>query len=211
MYLNLLGNITLITNRFGENKAYGAKTFDYNGVIMGHIKVKFEAEYEGLKLYEFIDGCGNYKYLVISQMLVNIITKFKNKYGREFLFSNECIIKEIYDHFVGYMWSIGVSGYELPPYMQLYGAHCTLNGGNYKQSIHYACVDADIYEKDVYATEWSAKAEAKVFDYYNGINSVYKSTKRDPYYYPSTKKRMNKYNKNWDKKYFKLKGGDTWQ
>ena len=45
---------------------------------------------------------------------------------------------------------------------------------------------------------------------HNGINSVYKSTKRDPYYYPSAKKRINKYNKNWDKNYFKLKGDDIW-
>ena len=210
MYLNFLGKLINITDSFGEIGAYGAKTFAYNGVSMGHIKVKFEATYQGLKLYEFIDGCGNYSILIILQILSNIITQFKNKYGREFLFSKECILKEILDHFVGYMWSIGVSGYELPQYMKMYGIYCSLKGGDYKQSIYDACVDADIYEKDVYATERTTKAEAIAFDYFNGINSVYKSTKRDPYYYPSAKKRINKYNKNWDKNYFKLKGDDIW-
>lgn len=95
--------------------------------------------------------------------------------------------------------------------MKMYGKYCSLKGGDYKKSIYEACVDADIYEKDVYATGWTVKAEAIAFDYFNGINSVYKSTKKDPYYYPSTKMRINKYNKNWDKKYFILKGDDTWK
>lgn len=211
MLYKIFGTLIIITNHFEDVDAYGAKTFDYNGEIMGHVKVKFEAEYEDLKLYEFLEACGNYKSVVFMQITGSIITKFKSKYGREFLFSKECILKEIVDHYVGYMWSIGVSGYELPPYMQMYGTYCALHGSGYRSSIYWACVDADIYEKDVYATGWKVKAEATAFDYFNGINSVYKSTKKDPYYYPSTKMRINKYNKNWDRKYFKLKGGDTWE
>ena len=211
MLYKIFGTIISITKHFEDGDAYGAKTFNYNGEFMGHIKVKFEAEYKGLKLYEFLEACGNYRSVVFMQITASIITKFKSKYGREFLFSKECILKEIIDHFVGYMWSIGVSGYKLPQYMNMYGKYCSLKGGDYKQSIYYACIDADIYEKDVYATGWTTKAEAIAFDYFNGINSVYKSTKRDPYYYPSAKKRINKYNKNWDRKYFKLKGGDIWE
>ena len=211
MLYKIFGTIIIITKHFEDGDAYGAKTFNYNGEFMGHIKVKFEAEYKGLKLYEFLESCGNYRSFVFMQIAANIITKFKSKYGREFLFSKECILKEIVDHFVGYMWSIGVSGYKLPQYMKMYGKYCSLIGGDYKKLIYEACVDADIYEKDVYATGWTVKAEAIAFDYFNGINSVYKSTKKDPYYYPSTKMRINKYNKNWDKKYFILKGDDTWK
>lgn len=42
-------------------------------------------------------------------------------------------------------------------------------------------------------------------------NSVYKSTRKDPYYYPKTGERKNKYNPEWNKDFFKLKGGATWQ
>lgn len=42
-------------------------------------------------------------------------------------------------------------------------------------------------------------------------NSVYKSTRKDPYYYTKTGERKNKYNHEWNKDFFKLKGGATWQ
>lgn len=95
--------------------------------------------------------------------------------------------------------------------MKIYGTWVSIKGWGFRDSIKNACVDADIYEKDVYDQDFFAKAESKEYDYFNGINSVYKSTKKDPYYYPSTKMRINKYNKNWDKKYFILKGDDTWK
>ena len=201
----VLRSILLIINWFGEADAYYAEKFNYKGEAMGHLIVKFEASYEDVQLYNFLDMLPHKLLpLLITLIAQNLLSAFRNQYGREFLLSLECVTKEIYDHFVGYMWSIGVSGYELPPYMQMYGTYCALHGSGYRSAIYWACVDADIYEKDVYATEWNAKAESKAFNYYNGINSGYKSTKKDPYYYPSTKMRINKYNKSWDKKFFIL-------
>ncbi len=210
MYLNYIGNIILITNAFGKNNAYGARTFPLKDEIMGHMKVKFEATYKGIKLYEFIDYFYDYRGLIIAQIAERMMTQFKNDYGREFLLSIECIIREIYEHFVGYMWSIKKSGYKLPNYMKIYGAWASIKGGGFRDSIKNACVDADIYEKDVYDQGFFAKAESKEYDYFNGINSVYKSTRKDPYYYPKTGERKNKYNPEWNKDFFKLKGGATW-
>ena len=203
---NLIGimNILSVIDSFGEADAYCINKYNYNGDVLGHLKVKFEASYKKYKLFEFLNYWSSIIPLLFSRITQNLLYDFKNLYGREFLFSNECVMKEIYDHFVGYMWSIGVRGYQLPAYMQAYGAYCVLHGAGYRNSIYNACVDADIYEKDVYASEWTAKAESKAFDYFNGINTVYISTEKDPYFYPKNNKRKNKYNPEWNKSFFIL-------
>ena len=193
-----------IVNTFCENglsKVESTKWTKY----LGHIAVDFETNVKGYFIYDFLDIIiSNYTLLNLAFGLItiNLRNLFVETFGRQFLFSEKCIANEIYAHFVGFMWSIRRKGYNLPYYMLGYCLyHKKFKISDMRNQIYYACKEADIYEKDVYDNP----DEAKVYDYYNGINDVYKNTNKDPYYYPADNKRNNKFNPKWNKNYFLLK------
>ena len=193
-----------IVNTFCENgllKVDSTKWTKY----LGHIAVDFETNVKGYFIYDFLDIIiSNYTLsnLAFGLITINLRNLFVETFGRQFLFSEKCIANEIYAHFVGFMWSIRRKGYNLPYYMLGYCLyHKNFKISDMRNQIYYACKEADIYEKDVYDNP----GEAKVYDYYNGINDVYKNTNKDPYYYPADNKRKNKFNPKWNKNYFLLK------
>ena len=193
-----------IVNTFCENGLLKVESTKWTKYL-GHIAVDFETNVKGYFIYDFLDIIiSNYTLLNLAFGLItiNLRNLFVETFGRQFLFSEKCIANEIYAHFVGFMWSIRRKGYNLPYYMLGYCLyHKKFKISDMRNQIYYACKEADIYEKDVYDNP----DEAKVYDYYNGINNVYKNTNKDPYYYPADNKRKNKFNPNWNKNYFLLK------
>ncbi len=193
-----------IVNTFCENGLLKVDSTKWSKYL-GHIAVDFETNVKGYFIYDFLDIIiSNYTLsnLAFGLITINLRNLFVETFGRQFLFSEKCIANEIYAHFVGFMWSIRRKGYNLPYYMLGYCLyHKNFKISDMRNQIYYACKEADIYEKDVYDNP----GEAKVYDYYNGINDVYKNTNKDPYYYPADNKRKNKFNPKWNKNYFLLK------
>ena len=193
-----------IVNTFCENGLLKVESTKWTKYL-GHIAVDFETNVKGYFIYDFLDIIiSNYTLsnLAFGLITINLRNLFVETFGRQFLFSEKCIANEIYAHFVGFMWSIRRKGYNLPYYMLGYCLyHKNFKISDMRNQIYYACKEADIYEKDVYDNP----DEAKVYDYYNGINDVYKNTNKDPYYYPADNKRKNKFNPKWNKNYFLLK------
>ena len=193
-----------IVNAFCENGLLKVESTKWTKYL-GHIAVDFETNVKGYFIYDFLDIIiSNYTLsnLAFGLITINLRNLFVETFGRQFLFSEKCIANEIYAHFVGFMWSIRRKGYNLPYYMLGYCLyHKKFKISDMRNQIYYACKEADIYEKDVYDNP----GEAKVYDYYNGINDVYKNTNKDPYYYPADNKRKNKFNPKWNKNYFLLK------
>ena len=203
-FVNLIYTVNNIVNSFCDE---GALIVEANAstYYLGHIGIDFMVKINGNSLYSFLDILSTYKVLyfyALSLFTENLFKKFEETFNREFLLNEECVAFEIQEHFMGLMWSLRKKGYNLPYYMLLYcWFHKIFKISDIRNHIYYACKDADIYEKDVYDNS----DEAKVYDYYNGINDVYKNTNKDPYYYPADNKRKNKFNPKWNKNYFLLK------
>lgn len=123
---------------------------------------------------------------------------------REFLFSEKCVAKEIYQHFKGYAWSKGFKGISIPTHMYIWGikdylGYSTTEPSRFwklsRNKIYGATKNADIAEADVWynnGKDYKKTSEAYWYDYFGGIADCYKWTEFDPYYNPETDSRSKK-------------------
>ena len=195
--------LILFTLAIWDDKIIEIKNGGYNEKdrVKGQISVNFIAGYGQDTFYNIVDALlkmyGNEIYDIITEVALG---KFKNQYSypysekdglkvipyREFLFSKKCVSNEIQKHFEGYMWSIGKKGYHCPFMFKAYTFFS-------KEKIRESCMVADILEMGpIYEL-----AESMGFNYYDGILSTYKYTRKDPYYYPKERKRKRVANNEW--------------
>ena len=195
--------LILFTLAIWDDKIIEIKNGGYNEKdrVKGQISVNFIAGYGQDTFYNIVDALlkmyGNEIYDIITEVALG---KIKNQYSypysekdglkvipyREFLFSKKCVSNEIQKHFEGYMWSIGKKGYHCPFMFKAYTFFS-------KEKIRESCMVADILEMGpIYEL-----AESMGFNYYDGILSTYKYTRKDPYYYPKERKRKRVANNEW--------------
>ena len=108
-------------------------------------------------------------------------TKFKNKYKRDIIFTNDCMSNEIEKHVLGYFYYLGYKKVSKPAIFATYG----------KQALCDHCKTIEISEADVY--NWK---QSNGFGYYNGIRDKYKGTANDPFYYSSLSSLRNQHGAN---------------
>ncbi len=100
----------------------------------------------------------------------------KKYYGdtpkREFLFSESCVSKEIKDHVFGYWYAVDKHS-EVRVVTLLMNAY----GLGDKRKLEQRCKTIDIAEQDA-----ADGIDRTIFEYYSGINEIYKNTYADPYY-----------------------------
>ena len=92
--------------------------------------------------------------------------EYKNKYGKEYLFREECVSYEIEYHVDAYMCKMGYSGY-----------HRNITTfAMTKEYIISHCSTVDISTASV--TDWM---QSFMFQYYEGVRFEYRNTSKDPY------------------------------
>ncbi len=91
---------------------------------------------------------------------------YRDRYGEEFLFSNECVAYEIEYHFDAYMTMMGYTGYVRNVTTLLFS----------RESLIEHCSVIDISVKDV-----DNFRQRTMFGYRRGIRDCYKGTERDPF------------------------------
>ncbi|MBQ5996094.1 MAG: RHS repeat-associated core domain-containing protein [Clostridia bacterium] len=117
---------------------------------------------------------------------------------REFLFSDDCVSREIKEHCLlkwnqekltsktSIILSLGLTLRTAKKYIT--DSELNLNTTPFLQlwrtSAKNSCSAIDIYEQD--ADKWE---DSRAFDYYNGIRGCYFCTWADPYYFPNAHKR----------------------
>ena len=91
---------------------------------------------------------------------------YNERYGEEFLFSNECVAYEIEYHVDAFMTMQGYSGYIRNVTTMLFS----------RESLIEHCKEVDISVKDV-----DNFRQRTMFGYRRGIRACYKGTERDPF------------------------------
>ncbi|MGN0523726.1 MAG: RHS repeat-associated core domain-containing protein [Eubacterium sp.] len=124
-----------------------------------------------------------------NSLLFDVLTefcneKFNKKFRRNIIFDDLGISNEIKEHVLGYLWAIG---YSVTPPPLMY-AYC--KGSKSKMKEH--CKKIDINESDVYNV-----IQRTNFAYFSHIRFEYMSSRKDPFYYPSTHVRIAVPNNNW--------------
>lgn len=96
--------------------------------------------------------------------------RYAEKFGREFLFGDECVADEIEYHVCGYLALLGYEGYEEPltaaMYRRLYSEE--------ELRSHYELVE-------IYTDSVNDPVQALVFGYWFGIRDCYVGTEDDPF------------------------------
>ena len=96
----------------------------------------------------------------------HICERYKEKYGKEFLFSDKCVAYEIEYHVDAYMCAMGYSGYIRNITSFLFT----------KDQLKSHCEVVDIYTYD-----WNNFRQKTMFRYRAGIRKCYRGTDADPY------------------------------
>lgn len=91
---------------------------------------------------------------------------YKNKYGKEFLFSNKCVSYEIEYHTDGYMYVMGYKGYIRNVTSYLFS----------KEELIEHCRVIDISTRDI-----NNFRQRTMFNYKGGIRECYKNTAENPF------------------------------
>lgn len=183
-----LQGITKTLEQFANN--YGIKiSFINNGKRTTDISIDLTVKVRGKTfsdvLYYFYQNYGTDIYNEITEFCM---TWFNVLSGRQFLFSDDCVNKEIKEHLIGYWWSVNKPNMQPMIIFQIFGI---MQEGNKKDVVKKACEKIDIKEADVYDT-----LQATAFGYFSGIRDVYKNTIFDPYWNGSY--RVPTANENWN-------------
>jgi len=93
--------------------------------------------------------------------------KYKDLYGKDFLFTESCVAYEIEYHVDAYMRIKGKSGYS---------SHFT-TWFMPKDDIDVSCSSVDIFTTDV-----NSFAQSMMFGYRNGVRKQYRNTEEDPFF-----------------------------
>lgn len=99
-------------------------------------------------------------------MSTYLCNKYKDTYGEEFLFSNDCVSYEIEYHVDAYMCIKNYPGYSRHVSTYVFS----------KDELDVRCKQVDISTKDVFNLK-----QMVMFDYKSGIRSCYWYTEKDPY------------------------------
>lgn len=97
-----------------------------------------------------------------------ILNKFKDIFGRPFLFDKDCVSYEIRLHLEGYLWSIGKANRCPLVFSAYYASIRNDTDKTKKQEIYNACYEANIYEADAAATN-NIEAGIFGFNYFEGL------------------------------------------
>ena len=112
---------------------------------------------------------------------------------REFLFSDECVSKEIKEHCEAYWWATGNP--LVPANILVLGVIATKGLSSAKSSIITSCREIDIFEQD------AAKVRDRTaFGYFSGIRQEYKNTYADPYWHPNGVRTYQNVREDWKTK-----------
>lgn len=115
--------------------------------------------------------------------------KFLEEQDREFMLSDACVSKEIYDHVEAYNWAVGeeskqnylAAGYDL-----IQRANKIVNGDfrgafqSQADAVYQATVNINMKESDIEKTN-SITSQSVVFGYKDGLREEYKGTEYDPW------------------------------
>ena len=124
---------------------------------------------------ECIKSLGVHKaYRIMADRLCEI---YSERYGEEFLFSNECVAYELEYHVDAYMTMQGYSGYTRNITTMLFG----------REELIEHCKEVDISVRDV-----DNKKQRLMFGYRRGIRDCYKGTDKDPFAKQRRRHRMKK-------------------
>ncbi|MBR2832156.1 MAG: hypothetical protein IKE57_04425 [Oscillospiraceae bacterium] len=105
----------------------------------------------------------------------HLCARFRERSGREFLFSDECVAYELEYHLRGYLWARGYGGW---------GRHITT------WLLPRSLVLARCKEIDISSDDIASLPQLIVFRYRKGIRESYKNTPDDPF--RKKRKRKNK-------------------
>ena len=126
--------------------------------------------------------CFNISKYYTSEILAAIICDaFNLKLHRQFLFSNDCVCKEIQSH----LNAAAVNNKYLKQDDQIYTNHDLWSGFlslSISNIIDDKTMQIDLGEKDVYYEDISLFVQNHLYSYRSGIRDCYKNTFADPYY-----------------------------